>query len=94
MQIGPAVYYLLTPTPIAPFVGKVFEEIATIVLSTPMFLLGLASLSISFAMVCDGFRAADKRIGGSLALTGVAGGVATLSFRRETIAGVAFRHNI
>eukprot|EP00752_Nemacystus_decipiens_P008234 g7363.t1 len=74
--IGPAVYYLTTP------IHEPLAEMATflvkLVHATPMPLRCVITLVISMAFVCDGFRAADKGIGGRIALTGAVGAIASL----------------
>lgn len=78
-QIGPAVYYLTTP--IHSQLAETITATVDVLRATPLCLLCLLTLVISMAFVCDGFRAADESIGGRIALTGVAGAVASMYFR-------------
>eukprot|EP00903_Cladosiphon_okamuranus_P018586 g17109.t1 len=53
---------------------------------TPSWLLCLVTLTISMALVCDGFRAPDTTIGGRIALAGVAAAIVTMLYRCAPIA--------
>eukprot|EP00752_Nemacystus_decipiens_P008237 g7365.t2 len=76
--IGPALYYLTTP--IHAQLAEILRAMVKVLHTTPMSLLCLASLTVSMALVCDGFRAPDDGIGGRIALTGGAGAIASMFF--------------
>lgn len=72
-------YYLTTP--IHEQLAEIITAVVDILRATPVSLLCLATLILSMALVCDGFRAPDKGIGARIALTGVAGAIASMFYR-------------
>ena len=85
-QVWPAVEFLTTP--VHSFLG----DAANAALALPVLVQCLFTLAVSLSLVCEGVRAADKLIGGRVALAGVAGAVGTLAYRYGQAEGHLQKH--